>query len=325
MNNALKNEPTLRDLKSGDLFTTFFVVRKKELKTKKDGTPYLLFEFGDHTGRMNGTVWENVQAVQSAIRVGDAVKVKGAIIEYNDSLQITVEKMRKIEPSDGVDTKRFVRNEGINMDAQFILLKEKLETICDPDLRRLMDAIFSRPETAERFKEAPGGKLWHHAYLGGLTEHTLSVWVLCEKAASMYPNVPRDLLLAGAVLHDIGKLEEYEYERGFIDYSDRGRLWGHVALGSQFVMRTIEKISQNGPFPEELQKRLNHMILSHHGKLEQGSPVLSMTPEAMILHYADEMDSKVNALNHIIEKDKSGETRWSRYIQLLDRFIYLGE
>ena len=319
-------EPAIRSLRPGDAFTAFFVVRKKEMKTKKDGTPYLLFEFGDHTGRMSGTLWEGVQAVHSAVRTGDTVKVKGSVLEYNDSLQIAVEKIRKTEPADGVDPKQFIRSENVDLDGQFRALTGKLASIADPDIRRLLDAVFSKPEIAERFREAPGGKLWHHAYLGGLAQHTAAVLAICERAASQYPRVVDcDLLAAGAVLHDIGKLDEYEYHRGFIEYSDRGRLFGHVALGSQRVTRIIGDLSAESPFPEELHRRIVHMILSHHGKLEQGAPVLPMTPEAMILHYADEMDSKVNALEHIIEKDKTGESRWSKYVQLLDRFIYLGE
>jgi 3'-5' exoribonuclease len=316
---------SIRSLRAGDAVTAFFVVRKKEMKTKKDGTPYLLFEFGDHTGRMSATLWEGVQAVHSAVRTGDTVKVKGSVLEYNDSLQIAVEKIRKTEPADGVDPKQFIRSENLDLDGQFGALREKIAAIGDREVRRLLDAVFSDAGTAERFREAPGGKLWHHAYLGGLARHTASVLSICERAATLYPDVNRDLLAAGAVLHDIGKLEEYEYEKGFIEYSDRGRLFGHVALGSQRVTRTIEDLSAASPFPEELHRRIVHMILSHHGKLEQGAPVLPMTPEAMILHYADEMDSKVNALEHIIGKDKTGESHWSKYVQLMDRFIYIGE
>jgi 3'-5' exoribonuclease len=321
-----RNGPSIRSFRAGEAVTAFFVVRKKEMKTKKDGTPYLLFEFGDHTGRMSGTLWEGVQAVHSAVRTGDTVKVKGSVMEYNESLQIAVEKIRKTEPADGVDSKQFIRSENVDLDGQFRALTDKFSAIENPDIRRLLDAVFSNAEITERFREAPGGKLWHHAYLGGLAQHTAAVLAISERAASLYPHVVDcDLLTAGAVLHDIGKLDEFEYHRGFIEYSDRGRLFGHVALGSQRVTRIIGDLSAESPFPEELHRRIVHMILSHHGKLEQGAPVLPMTPEAMILHYADEMDSKVNALEHIIEKDKTGESRWSKYVQLLDRFIYLGE
>jgi 3'-5' exoribonuclease len=325
MTDPAMNGMDIRSLRPGDGITAFFVVRKKELKSKKDGTPYLLFEFGDHTGRMAATLWEGVQAVHAAVRAGDTVKIKGTVIEYNDTLQITLEKIRKTEPADGVDPKQFVRNENVDLDGQIRALSEKLGSIEEPDVRRLLDAVFSKTEIAERFREAPGGKLWHHAYLGGLAQHTLAVLALCERAFSLYPDVNADLLAAGALLHDIGKLEEYEYHRGFIDYTDRGRLFGHVALGSQMVARIIGELSAGKSFPEELNRRVIHMILSHHGKLEQGAPVLPMTPEAMILHYADELDSKVNALDRIIEKEKTGDSRWSKYVQLLDRFIYLGE
>ncbi len=325
MTESALNGPDLRSLRAGEGFTAFFVVRKKELKTKKDGTPFLLFEFGDHSGRMPATLWEGVQAVHAAVRAGDTVKVKGTVMEYKDALQIAIEKIRKTEPPDGVDPKMFLRSEGLDLDGQFRALMDEMALIANPDVRRLMDAVFAENGTSERFREAPGGKLWHHAYLGGLVQHTAAVLAICGRAAASHPKVDRDVLAAGAVLHDIGKLEEYEFHRGFIDYTDRGRLFGHVVLGAQRVTKTIGEISADGPFPEELHRRIVHMILSHHGKLEQGAPVPPMTPEAMILHHADELDSKVNALDQIIEKEKTGESRWSRYVQLLDRFIYLGE
>jgi len=325
MTDPAQNGPDILSLKPGDGVTAFFVVRKKELKTKKDGTPYLLFEFGDHTGRMPATLWDGAQAVHAAVRVGDTVKIRGTVGEYNDALQIALEKIRKAEPQDGVDPKMFLRSENLDLDGQFRALMDEMALIANPDVRRLMDAVFSGEGISERFREAPGGKLWHHAYLGGLVQHTAAVLAVCGRAAAFHPKVDRDVLAAGAVLHDIGKLEEYEYHRGFIEFSDRGRLFGHVALGAQKVTQTIEEISADSPFPEELHRRIVHMILSHHGRLEQGAPVLPMTPEAMILHYADEMDSKANALDHIIEKEKTGDSRWSKYVQLLDRFIYLGE
>jgi 3'-5' exoribonuclease len=172
--------------------------------------------------------------------------------------------------------------------------------------------------------DAPGGKLWHHAYLGGLLEHTIAVVELCRTMAGIYPMVNRDLLMTGAILHDIGKIEEYGYGRGFIDFTDEGRLWGHISIGAQCVRAAIEELEREDGFPEELKTQVVHLILSHQGELEHGSPVLPQTLEAMILYYADEMDSKANALKHIIERDaKSGRT-WSQYINLLDRFIYIG-
>ena len=325
VNGSETREPALRELKAGDQFTSFFVIRKKEMKTKKDGTPYLLFELGDHTGRMGATLWDGVRAVHDAVRVGDAIKVRGAVVEYNDGLQIIIEKMRKTESSDGVDARRFLRREGIDLSAQFLRLTGSVESVRRPELRSLLKGLLEDPDIVERFREAPGGKLWHHAYLGGLVQHTLAVKDLCVRAAEQYESVDGELLAAGALLHDLGKIDEYEWHRGFIEYTDRGRLWGHVVLGARRIDHVIERLEAEEPFPEEIRKRLLHMVVAHHGRLEQGAPVVPMTPEAFILHHADEMDSKVNAIGHIVEKEKTGESRWSRYVQLLDRFVYLGE
>ncbi len=315
----------IEDLVPGEKATGFFVVRKKEWKTRKDGTPYLLLELGDASGRISATVWENVQAVGESIGTGDTVKAQGTVMEFNDSRQISIDRIRRTDERDGVDPREFLRNGAVDADALFLRLMETAASIEDTHLRKLLERMFSQPGLQTRFKEAPGGKLWHHACLSGLLEHTSSVAAVCESLCAIHRDLDRGLLLSGAILHDIGKVWEYEWERGFIDYTDEGRLWGHISIGARMVEREIEEEEKSGGFPEELKKRLLHLILSHQGKLEQGSPVLPMTREAVALYYADEMDSKLNALAHIIERDGEPGKRWSKYIQLMDRFIYIGE
>jgi len=173
----------------------------------------------------------------------------------------------------------------------------------------------------EKLKVAPGGKLWHHSLVGGLLKHTLLVTELCEKAASMYRLVKRDLLLAGALLHDVGKLTQYKTE-GFIDYTDEGRLIGHVVSGYDILSKKIEKIKD---FPPSLSLQLKHLILSHQGELELASPVVPQTIEAIILHYADQMDAKADAFTRIIEKHKALGEKWSSWVPLIRRYIYAGE
>lgn len=315
----------VRNLAPGEKATGFFIIRKKEWKTKKDGTPYLLLELGDVSGRISATLWENVQQAGEEFRPGDTVKVLGTVMEFNDARQISIERIRKTEGKDGILPKDFLRTGAIDPDALFFSLMETIARTGNSAIRNLLERMFSDPVLQERFKEAPGGKLWHHAYLGGLLEHTLSVVSICDALCRLYPDLDRDLVTAGAILHDIGKTEEYRWDQGFIDYSDEGRLWGHIAIGAQKVKAEIEKIEASEGFPAELKRPLLHLILSHQGKLEQGSPVLPMTREAVALYYADEIDSKQNALSHIIERDREPGKNWSKYIQLLDRFIYMGD
>lgn len=304
--------------------TGFFAVRKKEIKTKKDGSPYLLLGLGDSTGRIPAILWEGSKNVYDSIDVGNIVKVRGTAITFKESLQLTIEKIRKAEPSDGINGKELVQKGEIDIEALRGRLIKTIDSVKNLSLQHLLQKVFSDPTWINRFEEAPGGKLWHHAYLGGLLEHTMAVVQVCETMVSLYPMVDRDLLITGALLHDIGKIEEYRYDQGFIDYTDEGRLWGHISIGAQRIRKFIEEMENEEGFPNELKKHLIHLILSHQGELEHGSPVLPATIEAMILYYSDEMDSKANALVHIVERDSEPGRKWSKYIQLLDRFIYLG-
>lgn len=314
---------TIDQFKSGDQVTSFFIVRKIELKTKRDGGPYLVMGLGDATGHISGTAWDNAKQIHQLVTAGDIVKIQGTVGTYNEALQLTVHRIRKAEATDGVSLARFLPQAPIDVDAIMSELKTIITSVQEPSLKKLLDRIFDDSAQNKRFLETPGGKLWHHAYLGGLLEHTLAVATVCETMATLYPTVNRDLLITGALLHDIGKLDEYGFDQGFIDFTEEGRLWGHISIGAQKIRALIESIEEEEGFPTELKKQVVHLILSHQGELEHGSPVLPQTLEAMILYYADEMDSKANALNHIIERDSEPGRVWSQYIKLLDRFIYL--
>lgn len=322
MTETVNTSKKIRNFETGEKITGFFVLRKKEIKTKRDGAPYLLLGLGDATGRISATLWEDAKSVYDAIQVGDIVKVRGNTLTYNDILQLSVERIRKAEPSDGVESKNFVKKGTKDIEGLSQSLNETIISIKNPHLHKLLNSIFNDSWWLSR-QDAPGGKQWHHAYLGGLLEHTLAVAKICETMSQLYPMADRDLLIAGALLHDIGKIEEYGFQQGFIDFTDEGRLWGHISIGAQRVREFIEKIEKESDFPQEIKKQLIHLILSHQGQLEHGSPVLPQTLEAMILYYSDEMDSKANALIHIIERDSEPGRQWSQYIQLLNRFIYL--
>ena len=192
--------------------------------------------------------------------------------------------------------------------------------ISDEDLRALLQAIFENEGFGESLKRAPAAKGWHHSYIGGLVEHIYDMAQLAMKAAEIYPDVDRNLLLAGVLLHDLGKIEELSVTN-HIDYSDSGRLLGHITLGVEFLSERLRGMES---FPKELEMKLMHMIVSHHGLLENGSPVRPMTVEALLLHYIDNLDAQIRGVNQVLEKGGDRRSNWTEYVKLLDRFIYRG-
>ncbi len=322
MTNQSIAEKTIINLKPGESFTGYLIIRKTELKSKKDGSPYLVLGLGDSTGRISATLWDDAQKKVMELKPGFIVKVQGKIITFNDTLQLSIDRIRPANESENIDIKTFLPKTSADLNKLKNQFYDLVESIKNKDLKRLLKDVFDT-RNFEAFCEAPGGKLWHHACLGGLLEHTMAIAAVCETMAEQYPDMNRDLLIAGALLHDIGKLDEYTYKNGYIDFTDEGRLLGHISIGAQRLRSCIDRLNQESPFPDELRDLVLHMILSHQGKLEHGSPVLPATMEAMVLYYADEMDSKANALQHIIEKNMQPDAKWSPFVPLLERFIYL--
>jgi len=309
----------ISELSPGETLVSCFAVRKKQIRSY-NGNPFLVLELGDRTGRTEAVLWEDFQQVNEQIQPGDVVKVKGLVVNYREQIQIKLEKIRKARQSE-FDPADFLDQSEENSEELFQRLLAKTETIRNQYLKAAVKSCLLDQSLSAKLRQAPAAKLWHHAYLGGLLEHTLSVVEICETAAKQHPLVDRDLLIAGALLHDIGKVEAYNWTT-FIDYSDIGRLEGHIVIGERMVRERIKNIPQ---FPEELKMQLSHLILSHHGSLDNGSPVVPMTLEAIILYYADEMDSKAAAFSQIIRKEGKTGRRWSDWIGLIGRFIYLGK
>lgn len=306
----------LRDHQVGETFTGFVVLRSKDLRTKRDGTPYLTLEFGDRSGRMTGIIWEDGERIYRELDVGGVIKLQGMIEQYRDSLQIAVKKLRRAEPEDNVDPAGFIKTTDEDPHVYLDKLRKIAATVGNHFLRELLNDFLADEDFSDALLRSPGGKLWHHNRLGGLLEHTLGVCQVCRFLVRIYPEADRDLLIAGAILHDIGKIEEYQYDT-FIDYSDRGRLVGHITLSVQWVAERAGKIEG---FPPELLDSLNHLVLSHQG--EHGSPVQPATREAFLLHFADQIDSKMDALKRI-EGELQPDERW-KFVRLLDRFIDFG-
>ena len=203
----------------------------------------------------------------------------------------------------------------------FSEIENYIKSITNSHLSKLLNHIFNNQQIKEKFIYAPAAKLWHHNYIGGLLEHTLSLVLLCDKIQQQYSSINRDLLIAAALLHDLGKITEFE-TKGFINYSTEGRLLGHITITTQVVVENIKHVPD---FPGKLKQQLLHCILSHHGQKENGSPVVPMTMEAIILSMADELDAKLGAFTRIMKKEKEPGKVWSNYVNLLDRFLYLGE
>ncbi|MFO7889989.1 MAG: HD domain-containing protein [bacterium] len=319
------NLEKIENFQENQTITSFFIVRKSELRSTKNNKPYLHLELGDATGRIGAKLWDQAEPIYKEISEGDIIKVQGLVELYRETKQLNIKKIRLAKQEDNVLHRDFIPQTKKNIEKLWETIETKITSISNPDLKKLIDKVFYKNNRVEKFKIAPGGKLWHHAYIGGLCEHTLSVCEICESMSMLYPHCNRDLLLTGALLHDIGKIDEYGYEKGFIDFTDQGRLWGHISIGAQQVRKAVEEIEEESSFPEEMKKNIIHLILSHQGEYEHGSPVLPKTLEAIILYYSDEMDSKANAFQHIIDRDTEPGKRWSKYINLVNRFLYLNQ
>ncbi|RKY78751.1 hydrolase [candidate division KSB1 bacterium] len=323
MSNKINSYCVLGTASPGDNITSYFVIRKSEMKSRKHGTSYLHLELGDASGRITANLWDSND--YDLFKPGTIVKVQGTVQTYNSVNQLAIRKIRKCTEEDSVKPSMFIPTKQIDIDSLTAQLKKKISSVKNSHLQALLNSVFDNEDILNRFIEMAGGKLWHHAYVGGLIEHTMSVVSICETMAEKYTLADRDLLITGALLHDIGKIFEYGFDKGFIDFTDYGRLVGHISIGAHFIANKIEQMENNSSFPEKLKHQVMHLILSHQGKLEHGSPVLPSTIEAIILYYADEMDSKANAITHIIERDSMYNRNWSQYITILDRFIYLPE
>jgi 3'-5' exoribonuclease len=315
--NAMKKQ-FVSGLKAGDGIDDVFVLAEKNVAHKKDGKPYLNLAFSDKSGLLKGVVWDQVEAIGAVANSGDLVQVKGAVSEYRGELQLVVKAMAPFSTA-SADPSDFLPATARNIEAMWERLTGMTRNMKTPHLRALFDAFWKDEALVQRLKASPAAKKMHHAYVGGLLEHTVSMALLCERIAGHYSGIDMDLLLAGIILHDIGKTVELTTGFGF-DYSDSGRLLSHIVLGLQMV---DEKLKQVPDFPEDQAVLLKHMIVSHHGSRQFGSPEPPKTLEAVLLHYIDEIDSKVNSIREFIAKEDSGEN-WTPYHRLLERHFYRG-
>jgi len=304
--------------------TAFFAAVSKQMRTGRDGGRYFALTLADRTGQVDGRMWEIDDA--GDFDSGDVVKVRGEVCRFNERLQIKVEKIRRGTP-DEYELVDFVPQSQREIGEMWAELQGWVASVRDPDLKALLEAFLNDEEIARTLREAPAAKGLHHAWIGGLLEHILSLMEMCELAARHYPEVNRDLLLTGVVLHDIGKLRELRWGTSF-DYTMEGQLLGHITIGIGMIEQKIAGIPN---FPAAKRLLVEHLVLSHHGEYEYGSPKLPMTAEAVLLHYLDNLDAKMQTVrSELARAEAAGRggdelTDWVRALErpLLNSQAYL--
>lgn len=308
--------PYVSELQPNQVVTATLLVQHKDIRQKKTGEPYLSLLLSDRTGELDARMWDNAAEVIDTFERDDFLKVRGLLQVHQGRLQMTVHKLAK-QTSDTIDQADFFPASSRDAEEMYAELKSTVAGIATAPLRNLLEALLDDPEIARRYKVAPAAKNVHHAFLGGLLEHVLSMCSLAKMLGAHYKDIDMDLLLAGVVLHDIGKIYELTYDRSF-GYSTEGQLLGHIVIGVRMI---DEKIRLIPDFPERLRMLLQHMILSHHGELEYGSPKTPLFPEALLLHHIDNIDSKMECMRSFVEKDRLVDGCWTAYVSSLDRSI----
>jgi 3'-5' exoribonuclease len=296
--------------------TSSFVVIVKQVKPKKTGEPYLALTLGDRCGQIEAKMWDNVEDALDAFEQEDFLKVKGLLNKYKNRFQLTIHKLRRLSESE-VDFADYLPKTTKNIDELWLTLGEYVSTFKDAHLKTLVQSLMSDPEIALAYRSAPAAKSLHHAYIGGLLDHVVSLFRSCDLMSRNYPQINRDLLLTGAFLHDIGKIYELTYTRSF-SYTSRGQLLGHMIIELEMLQG---KIAQIPSFPEEMKVLLEHLIISHHGQYEFGSPKLPMFPEALMLHYLDDLDSKMESMRAHFEREAESGSNWTTYNPSLGRVL----
>ncbi len=303
------------DLQIGEPIATSFLLRRCSLRTTRNGQRYLAIEFSDKSGTIAARMWDDAEAAAGAVSEGDYVLVEGVVESWQSAPQIKVDRLAPADV-DEIDPADYLAASERSVDEMYDELLGIVETVQNEHLQALLRATFTDSDVSRCFRRAPGGVMLHHAWVGGLLEHTLSVVGLAMKAADHYPEIDRDLLVTGACLHDLGKIWELSYEQSF-DYTEDGRLVGHLLLETTWLARQIDAIDG---FPVSLRRHVLHLLASHHGKHEHGAPVQPATREALVLHYVDDLDSKMGAMEAAIaEAETTGAP--SAYSRSLGRRV----
>ncbi len=314
----MKDHMLIEAISDGEEIVGFYALRRCELK-ESDGMFRLELELSDRSGHVPAVVWNDAKEFREQLNKGEVVKIQGVMTRYREKPQVRVEKIRPARV-DEYDLDFLVPSTPGDVGELTARAEQLAGSIQEPNLQKLIRMIFGNPQFMKEFIRSPCGTRWHHTYLGGLLEHSVGVAELCSFIASKHPELNRDLLVTAALLHDVGKIREFSVTT-IIEYSDEGRLEGHIVMGERFVRNMCERIDG---FPDRLKMLLSHLMLSHQGLKEFSSPVEPMIPEGFALYYVDEIDSKLNALKRITKETIDKGNTWSEFVRVLNRFIYTG-
>lgn len=295
----------------GEEIDHFLLLRKIEVKTARNGSDYLSLELGDRSATYTSNIWDNFSSVYKNFKVGDIVKIKGIIDEFQGIPQIKISSIKPVEKTENINIGEFLprsKRDLKEMEKEFF---DRIDAVKNSYLKSLMKLIFTE-ENFEKFANSPAGKSWHHAYVHGLIEHTLEIMKICDLMCDIHNEINRDLLICGAMMHDFGKTEELSVEASF-NYTDKGKLLGHIVISAIIISEQAKNIPN---FPVDLKNNLLHIVLSHQGKLEYASPVVPKTIEAITLYQADELSAKVNAYKNALASEIKGDNKWTRFITL---------
>ncbi len=309
----------VKDFAAGQEIEGVYLIQEATMRVAKNGSKYVQATFCDKTGTIPVRQWDANDADFACYKVSGYIRVRGRIETYKNAMQMIAFSVQECS-GEGIDPADFLPVSKRSLEEMDAELTAMLATFTDPDYKRLLEAIFSNPGTRSRFVKSPAAASVHHAWVGGLIEHVLSAAKTAHEIAVQRPYLNRDLLVAGVILHDIGKIEELDPGPGF-SYTDSGKLCGHISLGAMMVDRHIGQLEN---FPRPKRDLILHMILSHHGSLEFGSPVTPVTGEAVALHYIECLDAKVQGIQTIIERETAGgnDGAWSDFARVVDGRIY---
>jgi len=309
----------VKDIQERDLISSPFLVRDKIIGMAKNGRPYMTLKLMDCSGEVEGRIWDRVDEISARFAKDDFVQISGKASVYMGKMQLIIQDLVRVDESaiELADFLPVARRKANDMVDELRLL---VEALSDPDLKRLMQAFLADEAFMQGYQRAPAAKAMHHVYLGGLLEHSLAVAALANDISRRYADINRDLLVVGALLHDVGKVAELRYQRSF-EYTDAGKLLGHIMIGVELVE---EKLRTLQDFPRELAVHLKHLLLSHHGQYEYGSPKRPKTMEAVILNFIDDLDSKINGVQTHIAREPDSDSAWTQYHRLYDRYFFKG-
>lgn len=309
----------IKDLKDKETVQSVFLVRGKNINLGKNGRPFMALQLGDHTGTLDARVWDNVEEVSREFESGDLIKVRGQIQVYQNRKQLIVHKLEKFS-DDSVNADDFLVQSSYNPEDLFAEVLTFVKSMKNDHLRQLSLDVIEDPEIKPLLLKAPAAKSIHHAWKGGLIEHVTSIMKILDFMAKNYEFLNRDFLIFGALFHDIGKLWELSYEQGF-SYTDRGRLIGHMEIACELIDRKSLKILG---FQQDLRDLCKHIVLSHHGKLEYGSPKTPHFIEAYLVAMVDDLDSKMSTLHQFVSNERQNSSdRWSRLNEMFERYFLL--